>query len=130
MKVCSVHYKICVTKIHHVVILHMLKIYLSKSQGKFKFKPGKLGKSQGIFCTRHSWEPWFGLLACLECSRAHGLGVLGFYMLVLTWLACARALVLACLHAHQFTFFSVIVSFICIVLTEMILFTERLYNKK
>ena len=36
----------CVTKIHHVIILQMLKIYLSKSQGKFKFKSGK---SQEIF---------------------------------------------------------------------------------
>ena len=39
----------CVTKIHHVIILQMLKIYLSKSQGKFKFKSGKSGKSQEIF---------------------------------------------------------------------------------
>ena len=38
----------CVTKIHHVVILHMLKICLLKSQGKFKFKSGKSEKSQRI----------------------------------------------------------------------------------
>ena len=39
----------CVTKIHRVIILQMLKIYLSKSQGKFKFKSGKSRKSQEIF---------------------------------------------------------------------------------
>ena len=39
----------CVAKIHHVIILHMLKNYLSKSQGKFKFKSEKSRKSQGIF---------------------------------------------------------------------------------
>ena len=47
----------CVTKINHVVILHMLKIYRLKSQGKFEFKSGKSGKSQEIFCTRHGWQP-------------------------------------------------------------------------
>ena len=39
----------CITKIHHVVILHMIKIYHLKSQGKFKFKSGESEKSQGIF---------------------------------------------------------------------------------
>ena len=47
----------CVTKIHHVVILHMLKIYLSKSQGKFKFKSGKSGKSQVIFAPDMAGNP-------------------------------------------------------------------------
>ena len=47
----------CVTKIHHFVILHMLKIYLSKSQGKLKFKSGKLGVSQGIFGPDMSGNP-------------------------------------------------------------------------
>ena len=62
LKVCSVHYKICVTKIHHVVILHMLKIYLSKSQGKFKFKSGKSGKSQGIFAPDMAGNPVVSLM--------------------------------------------------------------------
>ena len=47
----------CVTKIHHVVILHMFKMYLLKSQGKFKFKSGKLGKSQGIFAPDMAGNP-------------------------------------------------------------------------
>ena len=47
----------CVTKIHHVVILHMLKIYRSKTQGKFKFKSGKSGKSQGIFAPDMAGNP-------------------------------------------------------------------------
>ena len=46
-----------VTKIHHVVILHMLKIYHLKSQGKFKFKSGKSGKSQGIFAPDMAGNP-------------------------------------------------------------------------
>ena len=57
LNVCSVHYKIGVTKIHHVVILHMLKIYLPKSQGKFKFKSGKSGKSHGIFAPDMAGNP-------------------------------------------------------------------------
>ena len=47
----------CVTKIHYVVIRHMLKIYLLKSQGKFKFKSGKSGKSQGIFAPEMAGNP-------------------------------------------------------------------------
>ena len=47
----------CVTKIHHVVILHMHKIYLSKSQGKFRFKSGKSEKSQGIFAPHIAGNP-------------------------------------------------------------------------
>ena len=47
----------CVTKIHHVVILHILKIYLSKNQGKFKFKSGKSGKSRGIFVADMAQNP-------------------------------------------------------------------------
>ena len=50
----------CVTKIHHVVILHMLKIYLLKSQGKFKFKSGKSRKSQGIFAPDRAGNPELG----------------------------------------------------------------------
>ena len=35
----------------------MLKIYLSKRQGKFKFKSGKSGKSQGIFARDMAGNP-------------------------------------------------------------------------
>ena len=47
----------CAAKIHHVVILHMLKMYLLKSQGKFKFKSGKSGKNQGIFAPDMAGNP-------------------------------------------------------------------------
>ena len=47
----------CVTKVHHVVILRMLKIYLLKSQGNFEFKSGKSGKSQGIFAPDMAGNP-------------------------------------------------------------------------
>ena len=47
----------CVTKIRHVVILHMLKICLSKSQGKFKLKSGKSGKSQRSFAPDMAGNP-------------------------------------------------------------------------
>ena len=53
----------CVTKIHNVVILHMIKIYLLKSQAKFKFKSGKLGKSQGIFAPDMAGNPVEGEIA-------------------------------------------------------------------
>ena len=49
----------CVTKTLHVVILHMLKIYLLKSQGKFKFKSGKSGKGRGIFAADMAGNPAF-----------------------------------------------------------------------
>ena len=42
-------------KFTHVVILHMLKIYLSKSKGKFK--SGKSGNSQGIFAPDMGGNP-------------------------------------------------------------------------
>ena len=45
------------TKIHYVVIFPMHKIYQSKSQGKFKFKSKKSGKSQGIFAPDMAGNP-------------------------------------------------------------------------
>ena len=34
----------CVTKIHHVIILHMLKIYLSKGRENLNLSQGNQGK--------------------------------------------------------------------------------------
>ena len=73
----------CVVKIYHVIILHMLKIYLSKSQVREirekscqgilapdmagnspdmagKSSQGNQGKAMsGNSCTRHGWQPCY-----------------------------------------------------------------------